>query len=54
MSEQPTDLKMRFQWANEDGAQGMVRPEDLEAQGWVKVRQHPNYPLSWLMRKDAE
>ena len=42
-----------FLWANEAGVHGMARPEYLESQGWVKVRQHPNFPLSWLMRKDA-
>jgi hypothetical protein len=43
-----------YQWANEDAVHGMARPSYLESQGWVKVRQHPNYPKSWLMRKDAE
>jgi hypothetical protein len=42
-----------FQWANEHGVHGMARPTELERQGWVKVRQHPNYPLSWLMKKDV-
>jgi len=53
VSEKTVDLKMVFQWANESGVHGMARPSYLEAHGWVKVCQHPNYPKSWLMRKDA-
>lgn len=43
-----------YQWANESGVHGMARPSYLEAHGWVKVRQHPLYPKSWLMRKDGK
>lgn len=41
-------------WANETGAQGMPRPEDLEAQGWYRVGNHPLYRTSWLMRRDDD
>jgi hypothetical protein len=44
---------IQYQWANESGAHGMARPSYLEARGWVKVRQHPLWPKSWLMRKEA-
>lgn len=50
----PVSSRAVFQWANESGAHGMARPAYLEAQGWVKVRQHPLWPKSWLMKKDAE
>lgn len=42
-----------FHWANERGANGMPRPETLEADGWVRHVRHPNYPASWLMRKET-
>lgn len=42
-----------YQWANTAGVNGMPRPSHLEKLGWVKVRQHPLWPKSWLMRKDA-
>lgn len=42
-----------YQWANESGTHGMARPAALERIGYVKVRQHPLYPKSWLMRKEA-
>ena len=42
-----------YQWANVKGVHGMATPAYLESHGFVKVRQHPLYPLSWLMRKDA-
>ena len=44
---------MFFRWAHEHGAHGMPTPENLEAEGWLRVRRHPFWPLSWLMRKDA-
>jgi len=40
-----------YQWANEKGIHGMATPAHLESIGYVKVRQHPLYPASWLMRK---
>lgn len=40
-----------FQWANVNGAHGMALVAALEGQGWVRVRQHPLWPASWLMRK---
>ena len=43
-----------FRWANESGATVMPTPEELEAQGWYRVRQHNLWPLSWLMRKDED
>lgn len=43
-----------FQWANESGAHGMARPDSLESQGWVRVRQHPLWPKSVLMRKEGK
>ncbi len=48
---QPTGF---YQWAHEAGLNGMARPEFLEQQGWIKVRQHPFWPLSWLMKKEDE
>ena len=42
-----------FQWANEGGLHGMPKPEELEQIGYRKERQHPFWPTSWLMRKDA-
>ena len=54
MSEKTVDLKVIFQWANESGAHGMARPAALEKIGYVKVRQHPLWPKSWLMRKDTK
>jgi hypothetical protein len=41
-----------YRWANETGAHGMARPEMLEAEGYVRVRRHPFWPASWLMRRD--
>ena len=43
-----------YQWANEQGVNGMARPATLERLGWVKVRQHPLWPKSWLMRRKDE
>jgi hypothetical protein len=31
----------------------MATPRHLESLGFVKVRQHPLYPASWLMKKEA-
>ena len=44
---------IEFRWANERGASGMPHPEELEHLGYVRVRQHPLFPLSWLMRRDG-
>ena len=41
-----------FCWANDAGRLGLSRPEALEAQGWTRVRRHPRWHDSWLMRKD--
>jgi len=46
------DVAGEYRWAHESGAQGMPTPDELEAQGWVRVHFHPNYRRSWLMRKD--
>ena len=45
---------MLFRWANEREVNGMPTPEALEAEGWVRVRRHPFWPLSVLMRREAE
>ena len=42
---------MEFRWANEREANGMPTPEALEAEGWVRVRRHPFWLLSWLMTR---
>jgi hypothetical protein len=47
-------MAILYQWASETGAQGMARPSALEKLGYVKVRRHPLYPTSWLMRKEAK
>jgi hypothetical protein len=31
----------------------MITVEEAEWLGYVKVRQHPAYPSSWLMRRDG-
>jgi len=43
-----------FRWANEREVNGMPTPESLEAEGWVRVRQHPFWPLSILMCRRNE
>lgn len=56
------DLKLRpeeeiqtntweFRWANTDKHHNMPTPRELEDQGYVKVRQHPFWPESWLMKR---
>jgi len=45
---------MFFCWANEREMNDMPTPEALEAEGWVRVRRHPFWPLSVLMRHDTE
>jgi hypothetical protein len=42
-----------YRWANEQGVSGMPVPEVLEAEGYVRVCQHPFWPLSWLMRRES-
>jgi len=42
---------VKFIWANERGISGMKPPSYWEARGWIKVAQHPRWPLSWLMEK---
>lgn len=41
-------------WANEQRAQNMPTPAELEAEGWYRVGNHPLYPKSILMRKDED
>ena len=38
-----------YRWANERRAHSMPTPEELEAEGYVRVKRHPNYETSWLM-----
>ena len=38
-----------WRWANERRVNGMPTPEELEADGYRRVRRHPFWPLSWLM-----
>ena len=38
-----------YRWANERRINGMPTPEELEAEGYSRVCQHPNWPLSVLM-----
>ena len=42
-----------YRWASEHGTAGMPHPEELAYLGYVKVRQHPMWPSSWLMRRDV-
>jgi hypothetical protein len=42
-----------YRWAHEAGAHGMARPEALEGERYVRVRQHPFWPASWLMRREV-
>lgn len=44
---------IEFRWASETGRSGMPHPDELEYFGFVRVRRHPFYPASWLMRRDA-
>ena len=44
---------MLFRWANERGLNSMPTPEALEIEGWVRVRRHPFWPASWVMRRDG-
>lgn len=44
-------MTILYQWANESGLHGMARPEYLEAHGWIKIRRHPFWPKSWLMKR---
>lgn len=53
MGTEPT-VAFLLRWANETHAHGMPTPEELEAEGWVRVRQHPRWPTSWLMRKGED
>jgi hypothetical protein len=39
-------------WATEDGRHGTLTVAQLEAAGWVKVREHEVYRGSWLMRRE--
>ncbi len=49
-----TDARcVEFRWASVDPARGLPTPAELEAAGWVRVRRHPFWPASWLMRKGA-
>jgi hypothetical protein len=40
-----------YAWASETGAHSMPTPEELKAQGYVKLRPHPWYEGAWLMVK---
>lgn len=40
-----------YRWASDLRVHGMPTPEELEAQGYVRVAQHPAYTRSWLMWK---
>ena len=42
-----------YRWASEARTHGMPTPGELEAEGYARVTRHPNYPASWLMRRDA-
>ncbi len=44
---------IEFRWAHEARLFGLPTPEELEASGWIRVRRHPFWPASWLMRKGA-
>jgi hypothetical protein len=44
---------IEYRWANERGAHGMATPEELEAEGYVRCKQHPFWPLSWLMVRES-
>ncbi len=44
---------VEFRWAHEARRFGLPTPDELEAVGWVRVRRHPFWPASWLMRKGA-
>ena len=38
-----------YRWANERRIHAMPTPEELEQEGYVRVKRHPNYETSWLM-----
>ena len=42
-----------YRWASESGAQGMATPEELEWLGYEKVREHPLWEGSWLMKRET-
>lgn len=43
-----------FRWSNEHGKAGMLKPEELERQGWVRVCRHNIWPASWLMKYEVK
>jgi len=47
----PVQSETEFRWASEAGAAGMAYPEELEYLGYERVRRHPFWPASWLMRR---
>jgi hypothetical protein len=42
-----------YAWASETRAHSMPTPEELEAQGYVKLRPHPWYTGTWLMKREV-
>lgn len=46
-----SEAQYEYQWANEKRVNGMPTPEELETEGYERIRRHPWWPISWLMRR---
>ena len=42
-----------YRWASDSGAQGMPYVEEIEYLGFERLREHPLFPGTWLMRRDG-
>lgn len=42
-----------FRWANDRGANGLPHPDELAREGYLRIAQHPRWPSSWLMVREA-
>ena len=45
------DLSGEYRWANESGLHGMISIAEAEYFGYVRWRQDPRFPDSWLMKR---